>query len=329
MKKFFKNCAMFIALAAMSLSLNAAAPGDDLTSSFVNADFAKGDTAWTVTATNRDKIIISAGNAGEYGFTSTFLKAESSKKFQNLNVSQVAENLPLGDYKVSATLFQDEVKDDGSHNYTRGKLHFAVNGVDKKAGNSSANGGAKVEIEARVINGKLKVEFKHDNAGNNHVLGFGDLKVVLKSVPELAPALATAETFADKKMLADYSARYAKAIAEAKAHSGVVDSAYMALCTEFETLNAVAQGSIDDFAAYAAAIAKAEAFVAASTIADKAAIEATIAEHKANYEAAAQSPKAQGWVAALELAVGQFDATYFIANANFTVGLNGWTLDTI
>ncbi|MBO5834740.1 MAG: hypothetical protein J6R12_01710 [Bacteroidales bacterium] len=329
MKKFFKNCAMFIALAAMSLSLNAAAPGDDLTSSFVNADFAKGDTAWTVTATNRDKIIISAGNAGEYGFTSTFLKAESSKKFQNLNVSQVAENLPLGDYKVSATLFQDEVKDDGSHNYTRGKLHFAVNGVDKKAGNSSANGGAKVEIEARVINGKLKVEFKHDNAGNNHVLGFGDLKVVLKSVPELAPALATAETFADKKMLADYSARYAKAIAEAKAHSGVVDSAYMALCTEFETLNAVAQGSIDDFAAYGAAIAKAEAFVAASTAADKAAIEAIIAEHKANYEAAAQSPAAQGWVAALNLAVGQFDATYFVANADFTDGLNGWTLDTV
>ena len=329
MKKFFKNCAMLLALGAMSLSLNAAAPGDDLTSSFVNADFAKGDTAWTVTATNRDKIIISAGNAGEYGFTSTFLKAESSKKFQDLNVSQVAENLPLGDYKVSATLFQDEVKDDGSHAYNRQKLHFVVNGVDKKAGNSSANGGAKVEIEARVINGKLKVEFKHDNAGNNTVLGFGDLKVVLKSIPELAPALATAETFADKKMLADYSARYAKAIAEAKAHSGVVDSAHMALCTEFETLNAVAQGSIDDFAAYAAAIAKAEAFVAASTIADKAAIEATIAEHKANYEAAAQSPAAQGWVAALNLAVGQFDATYFVANADFTDGLNGWTLDTV
>nr|MBQ5604556.1 hypothetical protein [Bacteroidales bacterium] len=328
MKKFFKNCAMFIALAAMSLSLNAAAPGDDLTSSFVNANFADGANGWTVTATNLSQITLSTGEA-DCGFAGTFLKAESSKKFQNLNVSQVAEGLPLGDYKVSATLFQDEVKDDGSHNYTRGKLHFAVNGVDKKAGNSSANGGAKVEIEARVINGKLKVEFKHDNAGNNHVLGFGDLKVVLKSIPELAPALATAETFADKKMLADYSARYAKAIAEAKAHSGVVDSAYMALCTEFETLNAVAQGSIDDFAAYGAAIAKAEAFVAASTIANKAAIEAIIAEHKANYEAAAQSPAAQGWVAALNLAVGQFDATYFVANADFTDGLNGWTLDTV
>ena len=210
MKKFFKNCAMFIALAAMSLSLNAAAPGDDLTSSFVNANFADGANGWTVAATNLSQITLSTGEA-DCGFAGTFLKAESSKKFQNLNVSQVAEGLPLGDYKVSATLFQDEVKDDGSHNYTRGKLHFAVNGVDKKAGNSSANGGAKVEIEARVINGKLKVEFKHDNAGNNHVLGFGDLKVVLNSIPELAPALATAETFADKKMLADYSARYAKA----------------------------------------------------------------------------------------------------------------------
>lgn len=327
MKKFFKNCAMFLALGAMSLSLNAAAPGDDLTSSFVNANFADGANGWTVTATNLGQITLSTGEA-DCGFAGTFLKAESAKKFQNLNVSQVAENLPLGDYKVSATLFQDELKDDGSHNYSRGKLHFAVNGVDKKAGNSSANGGAKVEIEARVIDGTLKVEFKHDNAGNNTTLGFGDLKVVLNSIPELAPALATAETFADKKMLADYSARYAKAIAEAKAHSGVVDSAYMALCTEFETLNAVAQGSIDDFAAYAAAIAKAEAFVAASTIADKAAIEAIIAEHKANYEAAAQSPAAQGWVAALELAVGEFDATYFVVNPSFTDGLNGWTLDT-
>lgn len=329
MKKFFKNCAMFLALGAMSLSLNAAAPGDDLTSSFANANFANGTEGWTVTATNLSQITLTKGEA-DCGFAGTFLKAESAKKFHNLNVSQVAENLPLGDYKVSATLFQDELKEDGSHNYVRGKLHFAVNGVDKKAGNSSANGGAKVEIEARVINGTLKVEFKHDNAGNNTTLGFGDLKVVLNSIPELAPALATAETFADKKMLADYSARYAKAIAEAKAHGGVVvDSAYMALCTEFETLNAVAQGSIDDFAAYGAAIAKAEAFVAASSIADKAAIEAIIAEHKANYEAAAQSPKAQGWVAALELAVGQFDATYFVVNPSFTDGLNGWTLDTV
>ena len=323
MKKFFKNCAMFLALGAMSLSLNAAAPGDDLTSSFVNANFADGANGWTVTAQDMSKITYATAT-GEFGFEGTFLKAESAKKFQNYSVAQEVAGLPLGDYEVSAKIYQIE-----ETNYGKGGATLYVNNSNKKAGNSSAAGAAAVTVATRVVDGKMKVEFKHTGGNRNTIVAFGDLKVVLKSIPELAPALATAETFASQKMLADYSARYAKAIAEAKAHSGVVDSAYMALCTELETLNAAAQGSIDDFAAYAAAIAKAEAFVAASTIADKAAIEATIAEHKANYEAAAQSPKAQGWVAALELAVGQFDATYFVVNPSFTDGLNGWTLDTV
>lgn len=323
MKKFFKNCAMFIALAAMSLSLNAAAPGDDLTSSFVNANFADGANGWTVTAKTPD--LITYGTAsGEFGFEGTFLKAESAKKFQDYSVAQEVTGLPLGDYEVSAKIYQIE-----ETNYGKGGATLYVNNSNKKAGNSSATGAAAVTVATRVADGKMKVEFKHTGGNRNTIVAFGDLKVVLKSIPELAPALATAETFASQKMLADYSARYATAIAAAKAHSGVVDAEYMALCTELETLNAAAQGSIDDFAAYAAAIAKAEAFVAASTIADKAAIEATIAEHKANYEAAAQSPKAQGWVAALELAVGQFDATYFVVNPSFTDGLNGWTLDTV
>ncbi len=323
MKKFFKNCAMFIALAAMSLSLNAAAPGDDLTSSFANANFADGANGWTVTAKTPD--LITYGTAsGEFGFEGTFLKAESAKKFQDYSVAQEVTGLPLGDYEVSAKIYQIE-----ESNYGKGGATLYVNNSNKKAGNSSASGAAAVTVATRVVDGKMKVEFKHTGGNRNTIVAFGDLKVVLKSIPELAPALATAETFASQKMLADYSARYATAIAAAKAHSGVVDAEYMALCTELETLNAAAQGSIDDFAAYAAAIAKAEAFVAASTIADKAAIEATIAEHKANYEAGAQSPKAQGWVAALELAVGEFDATYFVVNPNFTDGLNGWTLDTV
>lgn len=323
MKKFFKNCAMFIALAAMSLSLNAAAPGDDLTSSFVNANFADGANGWTVTAKTPD--LITYGTAsGEFGFEGTYLKAESAKKFQDYSVAQEVTGLPLGDYEVSAKIYQIE-----ETNYGKGGATLYVNSSNKKAGNSSAAGAASVTVATRVADGKMKVEFKHTGGNRNTIVAFGDLKVVLKSIPELDPALATAETFASQKMLADYSARYATAIAAAKAHSGVVDAEYMALCTELETLNAAAQGSIDDFAAYAAAIAKAEAFVAASTIADKAAIEATIAEHKANYEAGAQSPKAQGWVAALELAVGQFDATYFVVNPSFTDGLNGWTLDTV
>ena len=323
MKKFFKNCAMFIALAAMSLSLNAAAPGDDLTSSFVNANFADGANGWAVTAKDMSKITYATAT-GEFGFEGTFLKAESAKKFQDYSVAQEVAGLPLGDYEVSAKIYQIE-----ESNYGKGGATLYVNNSNKKAGNSSAAGAAAVTVATRVVDGKMKVEFKHTGGNRNTIVAFGDLKVVLKSIPELAPALATAETFASQKMLADYSARYATAIAAAKAHSGVVDAEYMALCTELETLNAAAQGSIDDFAAYAAAIAKAEAFVAASTIADKAAIEATIAEHKANYEAGAQSPKAQGWIAALELAVGQFDATYFVANADFTDGLNGWTLDTV
>lgn len=323
MKKFFKNCAMLIALAAMSLSLNAAAPGDDLTSSFVNANFADGANGWTVTAQDMSKITYATAT-GEFGFEGTFLKAESAKKFQNYSVAQEVAGLPLGDYEVSAKIYQIE-----ETNYGKGGATLYVNNSNKKAGNSSAAGAAAVTVATRVVDGKMKVEFKHTGGNRNTIVAFGDLKVVLKSIPELAPALATAETFASQKMLADYSARYATAIAAAKAHSGVVDAEYMALCTELETLNAAAQGSIDDFAAYAAAIAKAEAFVAASTIADKAAIEATIAEHKANYEAAAQSPKAQGWIAALELAVGQFDATYFVVNPSFTDGLNGWTLDTV
>ncbi|MBR0333596.1 MAG: hypothetical protein IIX13_01510 [Bacteroidales bacterium] len=323
MKKFFKNCAMFIALAAMSLSLNAAAPGDDLTSSFVNANFADGANGWTVAAKDMSKITYATAT-GEFGFEGTFLKAESAKKFQDYSVAQEVTGLPLGDYEVSAKIYQIE-----ETNYGKGGATLYVNSSNKKAGNSSAAGAASVTVATRVADGKMKVEFKHTGGNRNTIVAFGDLKVVLKSIPELASALATAETFADQKMLDDYSARYDTAIAAAKAHSGVVDAEYMALCTELETLNAAAQGSIDDFAAYAAAIAKAEAFVAASTIADKAAIQATIAEHKANYEIAAQSPKAQGWIAALELAVGQFDATYFVVNPSFTDGLNGWTLDTV
>lgn len=323
MKKFFKNCAMFIALAAMSLSLNAAAPGDDLTSSFVNANFADGANGWTVTAKTPD--LITYGTAsGEFGFEGTYLKAESAKKFQDYSVAQEVTGLPLGDYEVSAKIYQIE-----ETNYGKGGATLYVNSSNKKAGNSSAAGAASVTVATRVADGKMKVEFKHTGGNRNTIVAFGDLKVVLKSIPELAPALATAETFASQKMLADYSARYATAIAAAKAHSGVVDAEYMALCTELETLNAVAQGSIDEFAAYAAAIAKAEAFVAASTIADKAAIEDTIFVHKRQYEAGEKSPASEKWVAALELAVGQFDATYFVVNPSFTDGLNGWTLDTV
>lgn len=331
MKKFFKNCAMFIALAAMSLSLNAQVAGDDLTSRFQDPTFAQDTTYWKATFgewSEFPKGWTIGTSSNELGFQGTFLKATSSKKFGNYEVAQTVEGMPLGDYEVSATLYRDE---DG--NGSKGALYLYANSANAKADNSTvtagSEAGAKVTVKTRIADGKLTVKFAHDKNYRNKVVAFGDLKVIYKGAPELAPALATAETFASQKMLADYSARYATAIAAAKAHSGVVDAEYIALCTELETLNAAAQGSIDDFAAYAAAIAKAEAFVAASTIADKAAIEATIAEHKANYEAAAQSPKAQGWVAALELAVGQFDATYFVVNPNFTDGLNGWTLDTV
>ncbi|MBO5977190.1 MAG: hypothetical protein J6Q26_01765 [Bacteroidales bacterium] len=324
MKKFFKNCAMFIALAAMSLSLNAAAPGDDLTSSFANANFADGANGWTVV--KNDLVTISTGEAGTNGFTTTYLKAEEpTRQFKNFAVSQTVETMPLGDYEVSATIYKCQQ----GNRFNQGSLYLVINGTkSSKVKDSSASGGAKTTVKTRVIDGKMEVKFLSES-NNNDIIGLGNLEVIYKGAPELAPALATAETFADKKMLADYSARYAKAIAAAKAHSGVVDAEYMALCTEFETLNAAAQGSIDDFAAYAAAIAKAEAFVAASTIADKAAIEATIAEHKAQSEAGEKSPASEGWIAALELAVGEFDATYFIVNANFTDGLNGWSLDTV
>lgn len=323
MKKIFKNCAMFIALAAMSLSLNAAAPGDDLTSSFVNPAFADGANGWTVTAEDLTKITYATAS-GEFGFEGTYLKAESAKKFQNYSVAQTVVNLPLGDYEVSGTIYQIE-----ESNYGKGGATLYVNSNNKKAGNSSAAGGATVTVTTRIADGIMTVDFKHTGGNRNTIVGYGNLKVIYKGAPELAPALATAETFATQKMLAEYSTRYATAIAAAKAHAGTVDTEYINLCTELETLNAAAQGSIDDFAAYAAAIAKAEAFVTASTIADKAAIEATIAEHKANYEAAAQSPAAQGWVAALEKAVGEFDATYFIPNPSFADGIEGWTLDTV
>lgn len=327
MKKFFKNCAMFLALGAMSLSLNAQVAGDDLTSRFQDPAFAQDTTYWKATFGEWSGFPEgwTIGTAsGEFGFEGTFLKATSSKKFGNFEVSQTVEGMPLGDYEVSGTIFFEE-----TGNYGKGALYLYANNDNKKVGNSSANGGASVTVKTRIADGKLTVKFAHDKNYRNTTVGVGNLKVIYKGAPELAPTLATAETFAPQKMLAEYSARYTTAIDAAKAHSGSLDQQYIELCTELEALNAVAQGSIDDFAAYAAAIAKAEAFVAASTIADKAAIEATIAEHKANYEAAAQSPAAQGWVAALNLAVGQFDATYFVVNPSFTDGLNGWTLDTV
>lgn len=314
---------MLLALGAMSLSLNAAAPGDDLTSSFANANFANGTEGWTVTAKTPDQITFSVGQAGEYGFTSTFLKAESEKKFHNLSVSQTA-NVPVGDYEVTAVCFREQY----TGRYNQGEFGIKANDTYVKAGNSSADGGAAVTANARVINGKLTIAFTHANRGNNNVLGYGDLKVVYKGAPSLEAALTTAKTFADQKMLADYSARYAKAIAEAEAHNGTVDSAYMAICTELETLNGLAQGSIDDFAAYKKAIEDATAAVAASAIEDKAAITETIATHQAQYEAGEKSPAAEKWLTALELALCEFDATYKIVNADFTDGLNGWTLDT-
>ena len=278
MKKFFKNCAMFIALAAMSLSLNAQVAGDDLTSRFQDPTFAQDTTYWK--ATFGEWSGFPSGwtigtSSNELGFQGTFLKATSSKKFGNYEVAQTVEGMPLGDYEVSATLYRDE---DG--NGSKGALYLYANSANAKAGNSTvtagSEAGAKVTVKTRIADGKLTVKFAHDKNYRNKVVAFGDLKVIYMGAPELAPALATAETFATQKMLADYSTRYATAIAAAKAHAGNLDTEYINLCTEFETLNAVAQGSIDDFAAYAAAIAKAEAFVAASTIADKAAIETAI-----------------------------------------------------
>lgn len=327
MKKFFKNCAMFIALAAMSLSLNAQVAGDDLTSRFQDPEFAQDTTYWKATFgewSEFPKGWTIGTSSNELGFTGTFLKATSSKKFGNYEVAQTAEGMPLGDYEVSGTIFFEE-----TGNYGKGALYLYANADNKKAGNSTAAGGATVTVKTRVADGKLTVKFAHDKNYRNTTVAVGNLKVTYLGAPDLAAALATAETFATQKMLAEYSTRYATAVAAAKAHAGTVDTEYINLCTELEALNAVAQGSIDDFAAYAAAIAKAEAFVAASTIADKAAIEAIIAEHKANYEAAAQSPKAQGWVAALEKAVGEFDATYFIPNPSFANGIEGWALDTV
>ncbi len=347
MKKFFTKCALFLAMGAMSLGLNAADPGDDLTSSFQNADFSATpvvETDWTVTSPkwveepvgsgtwvekhlpyqeSGNNITVSQGAAGELGFTATWLKAESSKKFANFTVAQTAENMPFGDYEVSGTIYAIE-----ETNYGKGALYLEANGVQAKANKSSADGGAKVTVTGRVIDGTLTVKFLHDKNNRNTTLGFGDLKVVYKGAPVLADILAVAEELAAQKMNVAVKAELDAVIADAKAHSGELDSAYMALCTALEALNASVPTSVKAYADYAAIIATAEEAVANSTKADKAEIEALVASHKAAYEAG-ELTSTSAEISALNQALFEFDATYKIVNPYFNDGLNGWTLDTV
>ena len=130
MKKFFKNCAMFLALGAMSLSLNAQVAGDDLTSRFQDPAFAQDTTYWKATFGEWSGFPEgwTIGTAsGEFGFEGTFLKATSSKKFGNFEVSQTVEGMPLGDYEVSGTIFFEE-----TGNYGKGALYLYANNDTRK-----------------------------------------------------------------------------------------------------------------------------------------------------------------------------------------------------
>lgn len=318
MKQIFRKCALLLAVGAMSLSLNAQTAGDDMTSSFVNPAFADSTKGWTVAESSNWTVTTSSG---KYGFTGTYLEATSSKKFNGFSVSQKA-NMPFGDYEVSAVLYRQE-----GTNYNKGDFSLTANGKKANSGNSSAKGGAKTTVNTRVSDGTLTITFASTQNRNN-TLAVGDLKVIYKGCPDLAALVTVANTYASQKMLTDYSNRYATALAAA-ATATTVNAEYMGLCTELETLNAAAQGSIDDFAAYKVAIDKAKAFVAASSKTDKSVVDSIVTVHENQYIAGEKSPKAEKWIAALELALGEFDATYFITNASFTDSLNAWTLDTV
>ncbi len=319
MKQVFKKCALLLAIGAMSLSLNAQHAGDDLTSSFVNPAFADGTNGWTVAESANWTVTTSSG---KYGFTGTYLEATSAKKFSGFSVSQMA-GMPFGDYEVSAVLYRQE----GS-NYNKGDFFLIANGEKKNSGNSSANGGAKTTVKTRVCDSTLTITFG-SNQNRNNTLAVGDLKITYTGFPNMFDLVDKAKTYADKKMLDAYSNRYYKVLARAEVAAPILNAEYMNICTELEALNAVAQGSIDDFAAYKATIDKAMDFVAASSKADKHVIDSIIDVHVNQYTAGEKSPKAEKWIAALELALGEFDASYFITNSSFTDSLNAWTLDTI
>lgn len=322
MKKFFKNCAMFLALGAMSLSLNAAAPGDDLTSSFANANFANGAEGWTVV--KNDLVTISTGEAGTNGFTTTYLKAEEpTRQFKNFAVSQTVETMPLGDYEVSATIYKCQQ----GNRFNQGSLYLVINGTkSSKVKDSSASGGATTTVNTRVIDGKMEVKFLSES-NNNDIIGLGNLKVIYKGAPSLEAIVAISDSLTTLKFDAALKAKLDKAIADAKAHGfATVDSAYMALYSSLETLNGQVPASVKSYEDYAKAIATAKERIATSSF-DATEINATVAEHEAVYAAGTMTSTS---IAELEEAVMLFDASFYIINPNFTDGLNsGWTLDTV
>ena len=148
----------------------------DATSFIQNPTFA--DTlGWTITNPTPANVTVSLEAAGSLGFTTTYFKAvdnvvtNGQGKFQNFAVQQTIENIPNGDYYLSADVYFEE-----NGNFGRDYLYLYAGEKSAQCKRATAAGPATTKVKVRVSNNTLTIKLA-STANRNNIIAFSNFKL--------------------------------------------------------------------------------------------------------------------------------------------------------
>ncbi|MBQ7162894.1 MAG: hypothetical protein IJR64_04815, partial [Bacteroidales bacterium] len=148
----------------------------DATSFIQNPTFA--DTlGWTITNPKPENVTITLEAAGTLGFTSTYFKAVDNVVtngrglFKNFAVEQTIENIPNGDYYLSADVYFEE-----NGNFGRDYLYLYAGEKSAQCKRATAEGPATTKVKVRVSNNTLTIKLA-STADRNNIIAFSNFKL--------------------------------------------------------------------------------------------------------------------------------------------------------
>jgi len=148
----------------------------DATSFIQNPTFA--DTlGWTITNPNPGNVTVSLEAAGTLGFTTSYFKAVDNVVtngrglFKNFAVEQTIENIPNGDYYLSADVYFEE-----NANFGRDYLYLYAGEKSAQCKRASADGPATTKVKVRVSGNSLTIKLA-STADRNNIIAFSNFKL--------------------------------------------------------------------------------------------------------------------------------------------------------
>jgi len=180
----------------------------DATSFIQNPTFA--DTlGWTITNPKPENVTITLEAAGSLGFTTTYFKAVDNVVtngrglFKNFAVEQTIENIPNGDYYLSADVYFEE-----NGNFGRDYLYLYAGEKSAQCKRATAEGPATTKVKVRVSGNTLTIKLA-STADRNNIIAFSNFKLEYVNFESWAPSVVdtvantvvvtvnSAEAFAD------------------------------------------------------------------------------------------------------------------------------------